>query len=141
MGKGVVSRQKGARGVESQTVSGYLEASDYIDAEGERVKAARLAEWLGVSQPTAGATLQRMVRDGLVQISSAKDVSLTSHGRQQAAAVVRRHRVAERWLTDVLGLDWLAADEEAGRLRPAPSDALHRRPYKLIGEPRTSTHH
>ncbi|HXO67116.1 MAG TPA: iron dependent repressor, metal binding and dimerization domain protein, partial [Candidatus Dormibacteraeota bacterium] len=93
--------------VESQTVSRYLETIYYIDAEGERVKAARLAEWLGVSQPTTGATLQRMVRDGLVQISISKDVSLTAPGRRAAAAVVRRHRVAERWLTDVLGLDWL----------------------------------
>src|SRR5258708_23287119 len=110
MGKGVLSREKGASGVESQTVSRYLEAIYYIDAEGERVKAARLAEWLGVSQPTAGATLQRMVRDGLVQISSAKDVSLTSHGRQQAAAVGRQPRVAERGPTGVLGLGLLAAD-------------------------------
>jgi DtxR family Mn-dependent transcriptional regulator len=119
--------------VESQTVSRYLEAIYYVDAEGERVKAARLAEWLGVSQPTAGATLQRMVRDGLVQISSSKDVSLTARGRDTAAAVVRRHRVAERWLTDVLGLDWLAADEEAGRLEHALSDAVTDRVYKLIG--------
>ena len=140
MAKGVLSRDKGGGGVESQTVSRYLEAIYYIDSEGERVKAARLAEWLGVSQPTAGATLQRMVRDGLVQISSAKDVSLTSHGREQAAAVVRRHRVAERWLTDVLGLDWLAADEEAGRLEHALSDAVTDRLYKLIGEPRTCPH-
>src|ERR1700736_666229 len=101
--------------VESQTVSRYLETIYYIDAEGEHVKAARLAEWLGVSQPTAGATLQRMVRDGLAQISATKDVSLSPRGRRAAAAVVRRHRVAERWLTDVIGLDWLAADEEAGR--------------------------
>jgi DtxR family Mn-dependent transcriptional regulator len=126
--------------VESQTVSRYLEAIHYIDAEGERVKAARLAEWLGVSQPTAGATLQRMVRDGLVQISSTKDISLTARGRDTAAAVVRRHRVAERWLTDVLGLDWLAADEEAGRLEHALSDAVTDRLYKLIGEPRTCPH-
>jgi DtxR family Mn-dependent transcriptional regulator len=126
--------------VESQTVSRYLEAIYYIDAEGERVKAARLADWLGVSQPTAGATLQRMVRDGLVLISSSKDVSLTLRGRESAAAVVRRHRVAERWLTDVLGLDWLAADEEAGRLEHALSDTVTDRLYKLIGEPRTCPH-
>jgi len=126
--------------VESQTVSRYLEAIYYIDAEGERVKAARLAEWLEVSQPTAGATLRRMVRDGLVQISSSKDVSLTARGRDTAAAVVRRHRVAERWLTDVLGLNWLAADEEAGRLEHALSDAVTDRLYKLIGEPRTCPH-
>jgi DtxR family Mn-dependent transcriptional regulator len=121
-------------------VSRYLEAIYYIDAEGERVKAARLAEWLGVSQPTAGATLRRMVRDGLVQISATKDVSLTARGRETAAAVVRRHRVAERWLTDVLGLDWLAADQEAGRLEHAFSDVVTDRLHKLIGEPRTCPH-
>jgi DtxR family Mn-dependent transcriptional regulator len=125
---------------ESQTISRYLEAIFYIDAEGDAVKAARLAEWLGVSQPTAGATLQRMVRDGLVQISATKDVSLTPRGRQAAAAVVRRHRVAERWLTDVIGLDWLAADEEAGRLEHALSDRVTDRLYKLLGEPRTCPH-
>ena len=125
---------------ESQTISRYLETIYYIDAEGERVKAARLAEWMGVSQPTAGATLQRMVRDGLVQISSSKDVSLTHRGRLAAAAVVRRHRVAERWLTDVIGLDWLAADEEAGRLEHALSDRVSDRLYKLLGEPLTCPH-
>src|ERR1700694_3210434 len=125
---------------ESQTVSRYLEAIFYIDAEGETVKAARLADWLGISQPTAGATLQRMVRDGLVSISAAKDVSLTTRGRKAAAAVVRRHRVAERWLTDVIGLDWLAADEEAGRLEHALSDRVTDRLYKLLGEPLTCPH-
>src|ERR1700730_8227387 len=125
---------------ESQTISRYLEAIFYIDAEGEHVKAARLADWLGVSQPTAGATLQRMVRDGLIQISGTKDVSLSPRGRRAAEAVVRRHRVAERWLTDVLGLDWLAADEEAGRLEHALSDRVTDRLYKLIGEPLTCPH-
>jgi DtxR family Mn-dependent transcriptional regulator len=125
---------------ESQTISRYLEAIFYIDAEGETVKAARLADWLGVSQPTAGATLQRMVRDGLAQISATKDVSLTARGRKAAAAVVRRHRVAERWLTDVIGLDWLAADEEAGRLEHALSDRVTDRLYKLLGEPLTCPH-
>jgi len=69
--------------VESQTVSRYLETIYYIDAEGERVKAARLAEWLGVSQPTTGATLQRMVRDGLV-----RTVGLDLEGRGAALAVI-----------------------------------------------------
>src|ERR1700682_5183314 len=116
---------------ESQTVSRYLEAIFYIDAEGETVKAARLADWLGISQPTAGATLQRMVRDGLVSISAAKDVSLTTRGRKAAAAVVRRHRVAERWLTDVIGLDWLAAHEEGRRVGDAPSHRGPDPPHQL----------
>lgn len=125
---------------ESQTISRYLETIFYIDAEGERVRASRLAEWLGVSQPTAGATLQRMVRDGLVQISGTKEVSLTRRGREAAQRVVRRHRIAERWLTDVLGLDWLRADEEAGRLEHALSDDVTDRLHKLIGSPKTCPH-
>jgi DtxR family transcriptional regulator, iron-dependent repressor len=125
---------------ESQTVSRYLEAIYYIDAEGERVKASRLAEWLGVSQPTVGATLHRMARDGLLEISGSKDIGLTRRGRETAARVVRRHRIAERWLTDVLGLDWLQADEEAGRLEHAFSDDVAERLYQHIGRPRTCPH-
>ncbi|HEV3231145.1 MAG TPA: metal-dependent transcriptional regulator, partial [Candidatus Dormibacteraeota bacterium] len=117
-----------------------LETIYYIDAEGEEVRASRLAEWLGVAQPTVAATLQRMVRDGLVAISVAKAVSLTPRGREAAASVVRRHRVAERWLTDVLGLDWLQADEEAGRLEHALSDDVAERLFRHIGEPRTCPH-
>jgi DtxR family Mn-dependent transcriptional regulator len=125
---------------ESQTVNRYLESIFYMEAEGESVRASRLAEWLGVAQPTVGATLQRMVRDGLVQISPAKVVTLSPQGRKLAAAVVRRHRIAERWLTDVLGLDWLQADEEAGRLEHALSDEVSERLYRHIGEPLTCPH-
>jgi DtxR family Mn-dependent transcriptional regulator len=124
----------------SATISRYLEAIYYIDAEGETVRASRLADWLGVSPPTASATLQRMVRDRLVKISPAKVVTLTAQGRDQAARVVRRHRIAERWLTDVLGLDWLAADEEAGKLEHAFSDEVADRLHKHIGEPATCPH-
>jgi Mn-dependent DtxR family transcriptional regulator len=69
---------------QSSTVNRYLEAIYYIDGEGESVRAARLADWLGVSQPTAGATIQRMKRDGLVEISTAKVISLTRAGRKAA---------------------------------------------------------
>ena len=125
---------------ESQTISRYLESIYYMSAEGEKVRAARLAEWLGISQPTAGATLRRMVRDGLVQISAGKEVRLTAHGQQTAARIVRRHRVAERWLTDVLGLDWVQADEEAGKLEHALSDEVAERLYEHIGRPATCPH-
>ena len=124
----------------SQTISRYLEAIYYIDAEGEPVRASRLAEWLSVSQPTASATLQRMVRDRLVKISPAKVITLTAGGRDEAARIVRRHRIAERWLTDVLGLDWLQADEEAGKLEHAFSDEVADRLHILIGKPATCPH-
>ena len=125
---------------ESQTISRYLESIYYMNAEGEHVRAARLAEWLGISQPTTGATLRRMIRDGLVQISAAREVTLTTHGQQTAERIVRRHRVAERWLTDVLGLDWVEADEEAGKLEHALSDEVAERLYQHIGRPATCPH-
>ena len=125
---------------ESQTISRYLESIYYMNAEGERVRAARLAEWLGISQPTTGATLRRMIRDDLVQISPSREVTLTPRGQETAERIVRRHRVAERWLTDVLGLDWVAADEEAGKLEHALSDEVAERLYQHIGRPATCPH-
>lgn len=127
-------------GSPSETVSRYLEAVYYMQSEGEAVRASRLAEWLGVSQPTASATLHRMVRDELVQISEMKVIHLTPFGREMAERVVRRHRIAERWLTDVLGLDWLEADEEAGRLEHALSDRVADRLFELLGRPETCPH-
>ena len=125
---------------ESQTISRYLESIYYMSAEGEKVRAARLADWLGVSQPTAGATLRRMVRDGLVHITTGKEVRLTAQGQSTAERIVRRHRVAERWLTDVLGLDWVQADEEAGKLEHALSDEVAERLFQHIGRPVTCPH-
>jgi len=81
-----------------------------------------------------------MVRDGLVQITSAKEVRLTARGQETAERIVRRHRVAERWLTDVLGLDWVQADEEAGKLEHALSDDVAERLYEHVGRPVTCPH-
>jgi DtxR family Mn-dependent transcriptional regulator len=124
----------------TQVMNRYLEAIFYVQAEGESVRASRLAEWLGVSQPTASATLQRMVRGGLVQITPGKVVTLTERGKEAAARIVRTHRIAERWLTDTLGLDWVKADEEAGRLEHAMSDEVADRLYRHIGQPATCPH-
>jgi len=124
----------------SVTVGRYLEAVFYIEAEGDLVRASRLADWLGVSQPTAGATLQRMIREGLIDISSSKAITLTKSGRVEAASIVRRHRIAERWLTDYVGLDWAQADEEASKLEHALSDLVADRVLELIGRPATCPH-
>jgi DtxR family Mn-dependent transcriptional regulator len=124
----------------SEAIERYLEAIFYIDAEGMPVRGAHLAEWLSVAQPTAAAALQRMVKAGLVQFSPTKDVLLTPRGREQASGIVRRHRIAERWLTDVLKFDWLAADQEASRLEHALSDAVADRIFELIGRPTTCPH-
>jgi len=124
----------------SVTVARYLEAIFYIDAEGEDVRASRLAHWLGVSQPTAGATLQRIHRAGLIEMGDQRTIALTSEGRGVASAIVRRHRIAERWLTDYVGLDWAAADEEASRLEHALSDRVADRLLQLINNPTTCPH-
>ncbi|MCK9495686.1 MAG: metal-dependent transcriptional regulator [Dehalococcoidia bacterium] len=124
----------------SEAVSRYLEAIYYIDAEGDSVRASRLADWLGVSQATVAAALRRMTENELINISAQKEISLTSGGREIAAEIVRRHRIAERWLTDVLGFDWLTADEEASRLEHALSGQVADRLHEMIGRPRTCPH-
>lgn len=124
----------------SEAVSRYLEAIYYIDAEGDSVRASRLAEWLGVSQATVAAALRRMSENELINISPQKEISLTSGGRDIATEIVRRHRIAERWLTDVLGFDWLTADEEASRIEHALSGQVADRLHDLIGRPRTCPH-
>ncbi len=124
----------------SEAVSRYLEAIYYINAEGDSVRASRLAEWLGVSQATVAAALRRMTENELVDISAQKEISLTSGGREIATEIVRRHRIAERWLTDVLGFDWLTADEEAARIEHALSGQVADRLHDLIGRPRTCPH-
>jgi len=127
-------------GVPSEVISRYLEAIYYMRAEGEVVSNARLAEWLSVSRPTVTAGLRRMVRDGLLRSDNGREVDLTPAGEAQAAAIVRRHRIMERWLTDSLGLDWIVADEEAARLEHAISDVVEERLYEALGRPATCPH-
>ena len=127
-------------GVPSEVISRYLEAIYYMRAEGETVTNARLAEWLGVSRPTVTAGLRRMARDGLLRADAGKEVLLTAEGDEKAAAIVRRHRIMERWLTDALGLDWVVADEEAARLEHAISDLVEQRLYEALGRPASCPH-
>src|SRR6202158_4779946 len=124
----------------SEVVSHYLEAIYYIWAEGEPVKSARLADWLSVSRPTVTVALRRMTRDGMVRFNARKDIELTAKGRRMAEAIVRRHRIMERWLTDALGFDWVTADAEAARLEHAFSDVVKKRLYKTLGKPQTCPH-
>src|SRR5690348_6797030 len=112
---GLAQANTGSR-APSDVIAHYLEAIYYIRAEGDAVRSARLADWLGVSRPTVTAALRRMTRDGMVRINGRKEIELTPRGQAAAAAIVRRHRIIERWLTDGLGLDWVTADTEAERL-------------------------
>src|SRR6202165_832195 len=124
----------------SEVIAHYLEAIYYIRAEGEVVRSARLADWLSVSRPTVTVALRRMTRDGMVRLDAHKEIELTARGDAAAAAIVRRHRIMERWLTDVLGLDWVRADAEAERLEHAVSELVEETLYRSLGRPKTCPH-
>jgi DtxR family Mn-dependent transcriptional regulator len=124
----------------TSTVDRYLESIYCIDGEGEAVRPGRLSQWMGVSPPTVTDALRRMERDGLIAISEDRSVELTLAGRERATSIVRRHRILERWLTDVLGLDWAVADEEADRLSSAMSDLVVEQIDSSMGAPHTCPH-
>ncbi|MEA2656909.1 MAG: DtxR family transcriptional regulator, Mn-dependent transcriptional regulator [Chloroflexota bacterium] len=124
----------------SEVVSHYLEAIYYMWSEGEPLRSARLADWLAVSRPTVTVALRRMTRYGMVRMNKRKEIELTAAGRRAAEAIVRRHRIMERWLTAGLGLDWVTADEEAARLEHAVSEVVERRLYEVLGRPTTCPH-
>jgi DtxR family Mn-dependent transcriptional regulator len=81
-----------------------------------------------------------MARDGLVVMNGRKEIELTPSGMRTAESIVRRHRIMERWLTDALGLDWVAADAEAARLEHAVSEVVEQRLYEVLGRPATCPH-
>jgi len=124
----------------SETAEHYLEAIYYIAHEGESVRPSGLAEWLGVSAPTVTVTLHRLARDGWLEVSGDRSVTLTHEGEEAAAAIVRRHRILERWLVDVLGLDWAAADLEAARLAHGVSELVMGRIDEQLSYPRSCPH-
>ncbi len=122
------------------TVEEYLETIYMMAAENQVVKGARLAQIMHVSRPTVTATLRRMARDGLVKLNEKKDIALTKKGHQTAEELQRRHRIVERWLTDVLKLDWAESDAEAHRLEHAVSERIADRLNELLGFPATCPH-
>jgi DtxR family Mn-dependent transcriptional regulator len=122
------------------TVDRYLETIYCIAGEGEVVRPSRLAQWLGVSAPTVSNALQRLARDGWIDVAGDRSVALTDAGGAKASAIVRRHRVLERWLADVLAFDWAEADAEADRLSSAVSDAVIDRIDASMGRPLTCPH-
>jgi DtxR family Mn-dependent transcriptional regulator len=128
------------RAVRIETVKHYVETIFYIRYEEGRVRPGRLAEWLGVSAPTVTVSLQRLARDGWLRIGSDRSVSLTPKGEALASAFVRVHRLLERWLTDVLGMDWASADQEAQLLAPGMSERVADRLDELLGHPATCPH-
>lgn len=122
------------------TTEDYLQAIDGLQTERREVIAARLAERLRVSPASVSQTVDRMVRRGLVEVGDDHRITLTPAGRDAADTIVRRHRLTERFLTDILHLEWAQAHEEAHRLEHAISDLVEARLNDLLGGPETCPH-
>jgi DtxR family transcriptional regulator, Mn-dependent transcriptional regulator len=122
------------------TVEEYLETIYNMKAENEIVIGARLAEKFRVAPPTVTETLKRLVRDGYVVMDQRRQVSLTEAGYVAAEAVLRRHRLTERFLTDMLGMQWHQVHEEACRLEHFISGAVEERVLTSLNFPTTCPH-
>lgn len=124
----------------SERVEEYLEAIFKRQAKETPVSTSALAEDLKVSLPAVTDMMRRLQDSGFVEYEPNKGVSLTGEGRQKAVSIVRRHRLWERFLTDILGLKWDKAHEEACRLEHATSPETEDRLASLIGDTDTCPH-
>ena len=120
------------------TTEMYLRTIYELVEEGIVPLRARIAERLHQSGPTVSQTVARMERDGLVTVEGDRHLELTDEGYRLATRVMRKHRLAERLLTDVIGLDWELVHAEACRWEHVMSETVERRLVQLLGHPTES---
>lgn len=120
------------------TTEMYLRTILELEEENIVALRARIAERLRHSGPTVSQTVGRMERDGLVVVSGDRHLELTETGRKRATEVMRKHRLAERLLADVIGLDWAYVHDEACRWEHVMSERVERRIYQLLDHPTKS---
>ncbi len=120
------------------TTEMYLRTIYELDEEGIVPLRARIAERLHQSGPTVSQTVARMERDGLLTVEGDRHLELTDVGRRLATRVMRKHRLAERLLIDVIGLEWELVHEEACRWEHVMSETVERRLLTLLGNPTES---
>lgn len=120
------------------TTEMYLRTVLELEEEGIVPLRARIAERLGHSGPTVSQTVARMERDGLVIVNADRQLELTEVGRNIATSVMRKHRLAERLLSDVIGLEWSQVHEEACRWEHVMSEAVEKRLFELLERPEKS---
>ena len=120
------------------TTEMYLRTILELEEEGQIPMRARIAERLDQSGPTVSQTVARMERDGLVVVSGDRHLELTQQGRHEAISVMRKHRIAERLLADIIGLEWELVHEEACRWEHVMSDHVEAKILTLLGEPTES---
>src|SRR4051794_31124025 len=116
----------------------YLRTILELEEEGVPPLRARIAERLHQSGPTVSQTVARMERDGLLTVEGDRHLVLTGAGRVAAVAVMRKHRLAELLLVNVIGMPYEEAHEEACRWEHVMSEAVEQRVYKLLGRPTRS---
>jgi DtxR family Mn-dependent transcriptional regulator len=134
-----VRRRQGAAGP-TEKMREYLEVIYYLAARREPVISARLAEWMQVTPPTVTNIVQRMEDQGYIVRDGRGEIRLTDEGFTLAEAMVKRHRVLERFLVDVMGVPWHLIHEEAVRLEHALSPTLEGRIETLVGHSTTCPH-
>jgi DtxR family Mn-dependent transcriptional regulator len=116
----------------------YLRTIYELEEEGIVPLRARIAERLGHSGPTVSQTVARMERDGLLALAGDRHLELSVQGRQRAVRVMRKHRLSERLLVDVLGLEWEYVHDEACRWEHVVSERVERKILALLCEHRES---
>ena len=120
------------------TTEMYLRTIFELVEEGIVPLRARIAERLHQSGPTVSQTVARMERDGLLTVEGDRHLELTDSGMRAATRVMRKHRLAERLLVDVIGLDWEEVHEEACRWEHVMSESVERRLLELLNHPTES---
>ena len=120
------------------TTEMYLRTVFELEEEGVVPLRARIAERLGQSGPTVSQTVARMERDGLLSVEGDRHLELSPHGRALATRVMRKHRLAECLLVQVIGLEWELVHEEACRWEHVMSDTVERRLLDVLGHPTVS---
>jgi DtxR family Mn-dependent transcriptional regulator len=120
-------------------VEEYLQAIESLNEEGTPTIQARIAERLGRSAPTVSEMLDRLATDGYVE-RSGRTITLTEQGQDVAQTVLRKHRLAERLLVDVIGLPWHLVHDEAGRWEHVMSDEVMTRLVQILDDPATCPH-
>src|SRR6202142_2854061 len=122
------------------TTEEYLQSILAIEEEGVVPMRARLVERLGLSAAAVSETIGRLSDHGYVELLGDRSLHLTDKGRRLATTVVRKHRLAERLLVDVIGLEWHKVHREAGRWEHVISDDVEARLVELLGDPATCPH-
>jgi DtxR family Mn-dependent transcriptional regulator len=118
----------------------YLQIMFWLEEAGLPINGANIARAMQLSPPTVHEMIGRLEDDGYVERGDDKALTFTEKGRQEAEAISRRHRLIERFLTDVLGIPWDEVHEEAERLEHAMSPVLEERMLAAIGDAKTCPH-